>query len=85
MDNNLILQTLALGMEPGSPESRAFSDVVPDSHALRVCPCVRASWAKSEISLGLMSSLISKNTRPSTETKLLVFISKERHYLPAAF
>lgn len=72
-------------MEPGRPESRAISDVVPDTHASRVWPCVRVSWAKSEISLGLMSSLISKNRTPSTETKLLVFVSKERHYLSAAF
>lgn len=42
------------------------------THALRVCPCVRASWGKSEISLGLMSSLISKNVTPIYRDKTTV-------------
>lgn len=87
MDTHLVLQTLASGMEPGRPESRPSSDVLPGALLLRHWECVfvweflgqnlRSAWA-------WWAPWFQRTQHPSTETKLLVFISEERHYLPAA-
>lgn len=87
MDNNLVLQTLALGMESERPESRPSSDVVPGALLLRHWLYVLV-WEFLEQNLRLVwawwAPWFLRTQRASTETKLLVFISEERLYLPAA-
>lgn len=87
MDTNLVLQTLALGMEPGRPESRPSSDVVPGDLVFMHRESVLV-WEFLGQNLRLVwawwAPWFLRTQHPSTETKRLVFISEERHYLPAA-